>query len=67
MNLPNLCEQCNIGQLQFIAKSNTGQSLVLLKCMVCDSNWKYENGLLVLVSEGKTYKSLTISKEKPKA
>lgn len=67
MSYPNLCEVCNIGQLQFVAKSNTGQSLVLLKCMVCDSSFKYENGLLTITSEGNTYRNLSSLKEKHKA
>lgn len=66
MNTPNLCEVCNIGQLNFVAKSNTGKDLTLFKCMVCDSNWKYENGLLILVSKGNTYKSLTSKESKTK-
>lgn len=66
MNQPNLCEGCNIGQLNFVAKSNTGKDLTLYKCMVCDSNWKYENGLLTITFEGNTYRNLSNLKDKPK-
>ena len=66
MNLPNLCEVCNIGQLTFVAKSNTGSQFVLLKCLVCDSQFKYENGLLIITSKGNTYKTLSSTKEKSK-
>lgn len=62
MNHSNLCEICNIGQLQFVAKSNTGSQFVLLKCLMCDSQFKYENGLLVIVSKGNTYKTLSTTR-----
>lgn len=52
---PNLCEACNIGQLNFVAKSSTGNPFVILKCFNCDSVFKYENGLLFLTSKGMVY------------
>lgn len=53
---PNLCSECNIGQLQLIAP---GKNFDLLKCLMCDTVFKYERGLLFVTTKGYTYTILS--------